>query len=141
MDKQEILLIALASGVREEFSPVQLQKLMFLIDRNIGQSLGGPFFRFEPYDYGPFDVDVYNSFSLLEAQQLAQSSGQGKERRYRLNDEGRVRADELKRRLSDNHRQYVIDLARLVQSLSFTALVSSIYKAYPEMKVNSVFRG
>ena len=141
MNRQEILLAALASGSREDFSPVQIQKLMFLIDKTIASSLGGPFFAFEPYHYGPFDVAVYNEFAQFEAQQLGHTEGDGRDRRYRLNDEGRERALEILNKLSEPHRRYIAELATLVQSLSFTALVSSVYKAYPEMKANSVFRG
>lgn len=140
MNRREILLAALASGSREEFSPVQLQKMMFLIDRNIGVALGGPFFNFEPYDYGPFDVGVYNEFSAIARQQLGEESGYGSYRRYRLNDEGRSRAREVLGTITIEYRQYIEKIAHFVQHLSFSALVSTIYKHYPEMKVNSVFK-
>lgn len=141
MERMEIMLAALGSGAHEEFSPVQLQKMMFLIDRNIGPALGGPFFDFTPYDYGPFDVGVYNEFSTLSALEMAESYGDGKSRRYRLNDEGRARASEILEKLQPEARDYIKQVAEFVQRLSFTALVSSIYKHYPEMKANSVFRG
>lgn len=141
MDRMEVMLAALASGAHEEFSPVQLQKLMFLIDRNVGPALGGPFFDFTPYDYGPFDVGVYNQFSVISALELGESHGDGKSRRYRLNDEGRARAQEVLSKMDPQARDYIKQIAEFVQRLSFTALVSSIYKHYPEMKANSVFRG
>lgn len=141
MDRMDVMLAALASGAHEEFSPVQLQKMMFLIDRNIGRTLGGPFFDFQPYDYGPFDAGVYNEFSRLSSFGMAESYGEGKDRRYRLNDEGRARSSEILAQVPSNVRTYFKDIAEFVQKLSFSALVSSIYKHYPEMKVNSVFRG
>lgn len=141
MERMDIMLAALASGAHEEFSPVQLQKMMFLIDKNAGPALGGPFFNFQPYDYGPFDAGVYNQFSILSGLEMAEANGDGKSRRYRLNDEGRARAQEVLGKLSPEVRDYFKNVAEFVQRLSFTALVSSIYKQYPEMKVNSVFRG
>lgn len=141
MDRMEVMLAALASGAHEEFSPVQLQKLMFLIDRNIGSAIGGPFFDFKPYDYGPFDVGVYNEFSVLSALEMGDSYGDGKGRRYRLNDEGRARAQEILANLQPEVREYMKSIAEFVQKVSFTTLVSSVYKHYPEMKANSVFRG
>lgn len=141
MERTDIMLCALASGAHEEFSPVQLQKMMFLIDRNVGQALGGPFFDFKPYDYGPFDVGVYNTFSVLSAHEMAEAQGDGKNRRYRLNDEGRARATEVLSRMDPKIRRYIGEVATFVQRVSFTSLVSSIYKQYPEMKANSVFRG
>lgn len=140
MNRREILLAALASGSREEFSPVQLQKMMFLIDRNIGKTLSGPFFSFEPYDYGPFDVGVYNEFSSIAQEQLGDVAGYGSYRRYRLNAEGRRRAQKVLDTLTPEYRQYIQKIAHFVQSLSFGALVSTIYKYYPDMKVNSVFK-
>ncbi len=141
MDRMEIMLAALASGAREEFTPVQLQKMMFLIDKNVGPALGGPFFDFQPYDYGPFDAGVYNQFATISDLEMAEFDGDGKNRRYRLNDEGRARAKEVLDQLTPEVREYFKNVAEFVQKLSFTALVSSIYKKYPEMKVNSVFRG
>jgi hypothetical protein len=38
-------------------------------------------------------------------------------------------------------REYVVDVANWIRQLSFQQLVASIYNRYPEMKVNSVFRG
>ncbi|QNK03486.1 hypothetical protein [Dyella telluris] len=141
MNQQQLLLAALASGSHDDFSPVQLQKLMFLIDRNIGPAIGGPFFKFAPYDYGPFDVGVYHAFGALEMMGLAESFGSGKERRYRVNESGRAMAVDVLNRIHPEYSKYIAEVAHFVQRLSFTALVSSIYKSYPEMKVNSVFRG
>ena len=40
MSKEELLLAALASAKGSSFSPVQIQKLLFLIDRRIGRDIG-----------------------------------------------------------------------------------------------------
>lgn len=140
MERIEIMLAALGSGVHEEFSPVHLQKMMFLIDRNVSKRLGGPFFDFKPYDYGPFDANVYSEFSVLAMNELGDSVGHGRDRRYRLNDEGRARAHEVLEKIAPETRRYIHQVAEFVQRASFTTLVSSIYKQYPEMKANSVFR-
>ena len=49
MDKKKILLGALATQEDVIYTPVQVQKLLFLIDRKIGNNIGGPFFKFKPY--------------------------------------------------------------------------------------------
>ena len=52
MDRRDYVLATLsAGGEHTSFSPAQVQKLFFLIDREIPQWVGGPHFRFEPYDY------------------------------------------------------------------------------------------
>ena len=47
--RQELVLAALASRPGTGFAPVQVQKLFFLIDENIAESIGGKQFAFEPF--------------------------------------------------------------------------------------------
>jgi len=140
MTKRDVLLAAMAAGSREEFTPVQLQKLLFLIDKNVGPTLGGPFFDFQPYDYGPFDAAVYREADALVVGGFAAIEDDYNPRRYRLNQAGRAAGDAALQKMSEPTADYLRRLAPWVQSLSFSELVSSVYKAYPEMKVNSVFR-
>ena len=58
MTRKEVVLAALAPAKHAPHSPVQVQKLIFLIDRNIPREVGGPHFDFQPYNYGPFDKAV-----------------------------------------------------------------------------------
>jgi hypothetical protein len=46
----------------------KVQKLLFLIDREIPRLVGGPHFNFQSYDFGPFDRDVYDTLEALAAQ-------------------------------------------------------------------------
>ena len=63
MKKVALLLAALASGKRASYSVAQVQRILFLIDRNIPEAIDGPAFRFALRDRGPFDPRVY---TLLE---------------------------------------------------------------------------
>src|SRR5438128_6573070 len=65
MTREELVLAALSAGQGAAHTPVQIQKLLFLIDRNIPGSVEGPHFRFEPYHYGPFDRTVYDELLKL----------------------------------------------------------------------------
>ena len=143
MDKNELVLAALATGEGAAFSPVQVQKLMFVLDREISQHTGGPHFAFEPYDYGPFDAAVYSTLEGLQAAgDVEISYGQGTRRRsYRLTVAGQTKGRELLASTPPEVREYMRQLSGWVRSLSFTDLVSAIYAAYPEMRANSVFRG
>ena len=58
-DKEIILAILASSSDNNNLTPVQVQKLFFLVDKTISKSFGGPLFDFEAYHYGPFDKDVY----------------------------------------------------------------------------------
>lgn len=138
--RQEIILAALAPAKGSPHSPVQVQKLLFLIDREISDLLGGPFFNFQPYNYGPFDQAVYRELEDLAAKGLVRISFERNWRNYELTPEGQEVADKVFKDLPQTARNYIKDASKFVRSLSFTQLVLAIYKAYPEMKENSVFQ-
>lgn len=65
MDREDLVLACLAPAKGALHSPVQVQKMFFLIDRNISEDIEGPLFDFHPYDYGPFDKAVYETLEKL----------------------------------------------------------------------------
>lgn len=134
-------LAALAPAVGAPHSPVQVQKLLFLIDSNLSSLLGGPSFDFQPYHYGPFDRGVYATLEDLAKQGLVEmTQGQGNWRDYRLTTEGQSRAVQVLGGLDERAQRYIQKASDFVRSLSFPELVSAIYKAYPEMRARSVFQ-
>ena len=124
-------------------SPVQVQKLLFLLDENISEYVDGPHFNFEPYDYGPFDQGVYTVIDGLVVEGLidTQPEPSGRWSIYQLTDQGQQEGERLLGALPKEIAAYVEEISNFVRSLSFAQLVSAIYKAYPHMKANSVFRG
>jgi hypothetical protein len=142
MDRNSLVLTALSPAKGAPHSPVQVQKLLFLIDRNIAQEVGGPHFNFLPYAYGPFDLAVYTTLEELEKHGLVsidEAAGR-KWKMYCLTPEGQKAGEECLKKLDDKIALYVSTLSGFVRQLSFAQLVSAVYKAYPEMKVNSVFK-
>lgn len=141
--RQKVMLAALAAESEASFAPVQVQKMFFLIDENIGEALGGKRFRFQPYDYGPFDKAVYDELEGLQRKGLVQISevgpGMGR-RRYSLTAKGQAAGRAALQELSADAADYMKDVSKWVRKLGFAALVGSIYKAYPHMRANSVFR-
>jgi len=141
MTKKDLLLIALAAGEKSEYTPVQIQKLMFLIEKNVGNRIDAPHFEFKPYDYGPFDSSIYELLRELESDELASASMTYRGwKKHSLTDAGIVMAAELSKSIDATVISYIKEVSKFVRTLSFVDLVSSIYKAYPEMKVNSVFK-
>ena len=138
--RKDIVLAALASGRFDQFSPVQVQKMFFLIDRNVGEQLGGPYFNFVPYDYGPFDAEVYEEIKKLSDDDFITINGYGSLRRYTLTEQGHEKGKSILERFPEVVQKYMSEVSEFVQKHSFTTLVAAIYKDYPEMKVNSVFR-
>lgn len=142
MDRQQTILAALAGIEDGSFTPVQVQKIFFLIDRNLPASIGGQKFNFQPYDYGPFDPDVYRELETLERQGLVridQLIGGGK-RVYSLTPNGYKVGVEILGGLQPQVSQYIRELTSWIVSQSFSTLVGTIYRLYPDMKVNSVFK-
>jgi hypothetical protein len=143
ISQEEIILAALCPPGGVPHTPVQVQKLLFLIDRNLAPLIGGPKFNFEPYHYGPFDLAVYSTLQELAKQGLVEitRSSEGNWRDYRLTPEGQSRGSDVLAALDARARDYVQKASDFVRRLSFTELVSAIYKAYPEMRERSVFQG
>lgn len=141
MDKYKIVLAALAADQGKVYTPVQIQKILFLIDRNISEMVHGPHFDFQPYDYGPFDKDVYNVLDELSQKGLVEVVESGQIwKKYRLSPDGQEFGHKALESINKAGAIYIHNISNFVLSLSFTQLISAIYKAYPEMKKNSVFR-
>jgi uncharacterized protein len=141
MQRNEVILAAIAAGGHDaRFGPAQIQKLFFLIDREIAERVSGPHFDFQPYDYGPFDKEVYQALDLLKEDEKVEVHHSGRYRRYAVTASGYEEGIRVLDTLDATAAGYMRTVATWVQSVSFQQLVSSIYKQYPEMKANSIFR-
>jgi uncharacterized phage-associated protein len=140
MNRRELILVAFAPALGEPHSPLQIQKLLFLIDRQIPHLVGGPHFQFVPYNYGPFDRTIYGDLAQLAADGLVEIIQNQTWRSYRLSVAGQRQAEALLAGLPANVSDFIKRVSAFVRQLSFAELVTAIYKAYPEMKQNSVFQ-
>ena len=141
MERATFVLAGMAPAGNAPLSPVQVQKLFFLLDRNIAGHIGGPHFSFEPYDYGPFDKQVYDELEAMASKGLIEVSETypRSSRTYRLTDEGREVGTAALATIAQPVREYIAKIVYFVRSRSFSRLVAAIYAAYPDMKANSVF--
>ena len=143
MRKKEIVLAVLAAAEGAIHSPVQIQKLLFLIDKKIPNLINGPYFIFKPYSYGPFDVDIYNLLEELAQEEDVEiiSNPNLRWAKYRLTTNGQKKGIKILNTLNKEAVEYIKILSSFVRNLSFAELVSTIYKEFPEMKENSIFEG
>ena len=143
MEKKEIILAALATADGVIHTPVQVQKLLFLIDKKISHLVGGPYFNFVAYAYGPFDIEIYRLLEELEEKEEAEIIRNPALRwsKYRLTIKGQEKGVGVLKEMDQKVADYIKELSLFVRKLSFAELVSTIYKEYPEMKKNSVFAG
>lgn len=141
MSRQEAILAALAPGKGHRHTPVQVQKLLFLIDRQIPNLVDGPHFNFRPYHYGPFDRAVYTELERLSTFEFIDVHEHGSIRSYALTASGERQADRAFGLLLPQAQDFITRTSEFVRKTSFSELVAAIYKAFPEMRANSVFQG
>lgn len=139
MIRKDFVLACLSLGNAIQYSPVQLQKLFFLLDRNLGASIEGPHFNFEPYMYGPFDKEVYGELDRLAEEGMVTKVSVGKWREFVLTQTGMRTGQAIAQNFSPGAQAYIQKAIHFVTTLSFRELVSAIYETYPDMRRNSVF--
>jgi hypothetical protein len=142
IERFEWILLALNAAARKKLSPVQLQKILFLLGDRRPNSVGSHFYRFRPYHYGPFDAEVYHDADTLAAKKLLLlDEAKGRSwRAYSLTDAGIKKAKEAEKRAPKKTVVYLRSLVNWAEPLPFESLVRAIYDAYPKMRVNSIFR-
>jgi uncharacterized protein len=140
LTRREKALTALASMPNGQATPVQVIKILFLMEKRAPNALGGAKFEFVPYDYGPFDQSVYTELERLSREGYIEIVD-GKPRRYALTDNGRVQASVVRAKIDQHFVTYFDSLGRWIAQLTFAQLVNAIYREYPEMRANSIFRG
>ena len=65
MKRNELCLLMMALANGNPYTPVQVQKALFLATENLPSLLGkSPKYTFVPYDYGPFDKQVYQDLRV-----------------------------------------------------------------------------
>lgn len=141
LTRREVIVAGLAAaGQNVTFTPVQVQKLFFLIDHEASHLVDGPHFTFQPYDYGPFDSRVYDELFFLEKQGHVNVLP-GRYRLYMLTEPGFAEGWRILSALPAATKEFIENTAHWVRGLSFQQLVSAIYQKYPEMRANSIFQG
>jgi uncharacterized protein len=143
LHRDEIALVVLSFAEGASFTPVQIQKALFLASDKAAEAFDRHSrYDFQPYDYGPFDWQVYSDVEKLERRGLAEISQQPgtRWRTYAASQRGIAEGRHLAQQLTYDQRAVLEKIVNLVRSLSFNDLVSAIYRAYPRMRERSVFR-
>ena len=128
------------------FSSAQIQKLLFLLDEKARKQFNEePYFDFQPYDYGPFDKEVYRELESLQTKGLTKATSvpsySGVRREYCLTHEGVQTGKEILADLNQHYGDILRDVVSSVLShKTFRSLVLAIYNEYPQMRENSIFK-
>ncbi len=143
LSRRKFVLIGLAPAQGCPHTPVQVQKLFFLLQARGSQSpaLGHAYFDFKPCHFGPFDKFVYVELEGLQNQGWVEvsfdSSGL---KNYRLTPEGQLEANKLLDELDSRSRKFAVAVSEWIHRQTFFNLLNTIYHHFPDMAVNSVFR-
>ena len=143
LTRQDWLLLALSKTPGGAMSPVQIQKSLFLFGQEVGGSISTKFYSFEPYDYGPFDAAIYVDLRRMTNEGLVRgewSPGQSR-KSYPITRSGLKAALRLENGANARLTEFLGRIVVWVKGRSFSELLRSVYTAYPEFAVNSVFRG
>lgn len=138
VDRSDVVLGALAAGGSDaRYSPVQIQTLLFLIDREIPEDIGGPHFDFQPYHCGPYDPAVVAVAKRQAGDGKVVVDGNGPFEVYSLSEPGLREGLAALKRMPRAASRYVAKASEWVLSQTFGTLVSAIYRQYPDMAQNS----
>ncbi len=142
MERRDWLLLTIDAGREKGLTPVQLQKSLFLLGQTFPKQVGSSFYKFVPYNYGPFCMDIYNDAESLQQQGLIEIRRASKRwPEYRVSPAGAQQAEKLRGKIPTSVIKYLMDVVSWTQSQTFPELVRTIYEAYPTFRTHSVFRG
>jgi uncharacterized protein len=142
MDKKNLILVAISLAEDGYLSPAQIQKSMFLLGKKIPSVIEEDFYKFVPYNYGPFCREIYDDIDELENQGLVKfirPLGQ-KWHDYSITKQGRDCIEGIGKSGDKKDINYFSKLISWVKSVSFKELLMAIYREYPEYKEKSIFQ-
>ena len=139
MTRAEIVLAAMAAGGRgESYDALRIQKLLFLIDAEMPDLVGGPHFRFAADHYGPFDDQVYEVLGELTCGRHVAQESRDRCTRYLLTSDGYAAGNRIAQTLPSEAHQFMASAAEWLRLSTFRRILTVIYRKYPEMARNGV---
>lgn len=135
-ERKDILLAMLALAGKCGYSSTELQKLIFLADKNCPEIFSNQRYVFSPDTFGPVAEQIFDDVQELSHARLAAIIAK-RTHRYYATSEGMKRGMEIFASLSFAERDYIKKISEYVRSLEFTQLSESLNHAYPEF-VNEV---
>ena len=131
-------LLALSVADDGTLTPVQMQKVLFLLDQQAHDRLGDNFYIFRPHNYGPFSSLIYDDLEqhALEGRIVFDNQG-GRWSNYVITGLGEEYLEDIEADI--DLYGYLGELVRWAKSLRFSELVGAIYQAYPDFAKNSIF--
>ena len=143
MNREEWVVLALDCAGNQALTPAQLQKSLFLLGKEMPDNLGTPdFYKFSPYNYGPFCKQIYDDAEALAERGIATILREPGVQylQYALTPDGRDAARGIRNQADRRSVVYLEQVVNWAKRKTFSELVRSIYQKYPEFRQNSVFQ-
>lgn len=137
-----LLLFLGVDGGTHGTDQIRVMKGPFLLSQTAGQPVQN-LYRFEPYDFGPFDSSVYRDLDALQLEGPVDVEARlGSSRKtYRLTEAGKERFVALVPTVADIDAEELALIRAAkhrVTSLDFDELLAQIYEEYPSYAVQSI---
>jgi len=143
MHRRDWLILTLNAAGRSGLLPAQLQKSLFLLDRELPNSFDqNSKYRFVAHNYGPFCKQIYDDAEELARDGLAtitQAFGSNYPE-YTITSRGQTVAAQIRQHAHPASLAYLESVVNWVKQRTFSELVRAIYRKYPEFRANSVFQ-
>ena len=141
--RQKTLLLFLGFSDLQELDPIRIMKGLFLIAMEAPKKWlpREARYKFEPYDWGPYSVDIYSDldqlieYKYIKTIEIPDHSW----KYYSLTSMGIKISKSVAKDMDPRMVKYLQTIREFVDSLSFHELLTAIYRQYPKYAVNSVF--
>lgn len=139
MEPTQVILAVLAAGGDEaRLDPVQIQHVLFLIDKTVPDAVDGPHFEFAPSSIGPFDQSVKASLLHLYREGLLSIETASQETLILLTPQGWNEGSAVLTRLEASIGVYLRELFAWVNSHDFRQRLSGIQTRFPDAVTNRI---
>ncbi len=137
VEPPQVILAALAAGGdKAKLDPVQLQHLLFLIDKTASEWVDGPHFEFTPSPIGPFDPSVKASILKLCSEGCLATETGSKGLLLTLTSQGREKGSVVLKRLDASVGLYLSELHAWARARRFGQRLSDIQSRFPDAVTN-----
>ena len=138
IERSGVVLAALAAGdAGTRYDPIRIQNLLFLVDREIADDIGGPHFDFRPHHAGPHDPGLFRVVESLEAAGKVVVDRTGPYWTLTASKAGYLEGRGALEGMGGPARRYLSKASRWILAQPFWAMMSGIYRKYPDIAVNN----
>lgn len=128
------------AGQGAQFDLIRLSTLLFLVDQEIPDLVGGPHFNFTEGGYGPCDPALLGELEGLCERQLASLDCTDPYPLYSLTRRGLAQGQSILKGAGEEVASYLDQTASWVFLADHNSLYASLYEAFPEMAARSKVR-